>query len=174
MSRIAPLASSGTSGQRSPFFAVFLSVLLLVACFWHKPIITFGFDPQDEKCLPDLHLALMVHHAPKVVRSGDLLFWKPSGALVGFKESFILKLAAGVPGDHLSIHHGVVRINGAQVVQGLPLAGAYQHTEQDFERDEVIPPGKYFLVGLHPDSNDSRYWGYLDAGQIEGFAYKVF
>jgi conjugal transfer pilin signal peptidase TrbI len=159
MSRIAPLASSGTSGQRSPFFAVFLSVLLLVACFWHKPIITFGFDPQDEKCLPDLHLALMVHHAPKVVRSGD---------------PFILKLAAGVPGDHLSIHHGVVRINGAQVVQGLPLAGAYQHTEQDFERDEVIPPGKYFLVGLHPDSNDSRYWGYLDAGQIEGFAYKVF
>jgi conjugal transfer pilin signal peptidase TrbI len=109
-----------------------------------------------------------------VVRTGDLLFWKPSGALAGFKEAFILKLTAGVPGDHLTIKRGVVQINGVTVVQGLPLASAYQRSAQEFERDEEIPPGKYFLVGLHPNSNDSRYWGYLDASQIEGFAYKVF
>lgn len=160
--------------QRWMFVALFAFALLLADCFWFKPLITLGFDPQKERCLPDLHLALMIHRAPGAVHDGELLFWKPQGALAGFHEQFILKEVAGVPGDHLTIAGGKVMINGKTVVVGFPLARYYKRPSSDFSRDEVIPAGKFFMIGTHPLSNDSRYWGYLDAGQISGFAYRVF
>lgn len=161
-------------GDRRRFLLLLAIVLLIAMRFWGKPFVTFGYDPQAEQCLPDLHLALLVHHSPASVATGDLLFWKPSGALAGFKEEFILKQVAGVPGDHLSISGGEVRINGKPVVSGFPLASLYRRNAKDFERDEVIPKGKYFLMGVHPMSNDSRYWGYLDARDVVGFAYRLF
>lgn len=111
---------------------------------------------------------------PGEVHRGDLLFWRPDGALAGFKEQYILKMVAGTPGDHLTIRAGRVFINGKQVVQGFPLAASYGRDQRAFERDEVVPPNAYFMVGVHPNSNDSRYWGYLDARKVSGYAYRLF
>ncbi|MGR9587095.1 signal peptidase I [Pandoraea sputorum] len=167
-------SASMARGDRRRFLLLLAIVLLIALRFWGKPLVSFGYDPQAEQCLPDLHLALLVHHSPASVNTGDLLFWKPSGALSAFKEEFILKQVAGVPGDHLSVRGGEVRINGKPVVSGFPLASLYHRDAKDFERDEVIPQGKYFLMGVHPMSNDSRYWGYLDARDVVGFAYRLF
>ncbi|MBU9370996.1 signal peptidase I [Burkholderia multivorans] len=161
-------------GERGKFAAFFFAILVLVLFFWIQPPITFGFDPQSERCLPDLHLAMMVHRQPGEVHRGDLLFWRPDGALAGFKEQYILKMVAGTPGDHLTIRAGRVFINGKQVVQGFPLAAFYGRDQRAFERDEVVPPNAYFMVGVHPNSNDSRYWGYLDARKVSGYAYRLF
>lgn len=165
---------STSSNDRGKFVALLSGVLLLVVWFWSGPIVTIGFDPQLQRCLPDLHLALLVHAAPRTVHDGDLLFWKPAGALARFREQFILKEVAGVPGDHVTIRGGKVQINGKTVVQGFPLARFYQRAVNGFDRDEIIPPGEFFMVGVHPLSNDSRYWGYLDAGKVSGSAYKIF
>lgn len=170
----SPEGDVATSNARGKFAALFFTALLLAWAFWSKPLFTLGFDPQSERCLPNLHLALMVHLQPREIHDGDLLFWKPSGALAGFKEQFILKEVAGVPGDRLVIHGDRVEINGKLVVSGFPLAHYYRHAEKDFERNEVIPKGAFFMVGVHPLSNDSRYWGYLNAPQIAGFAYRIF
>ncbi|WP_454875140.1 signal peptidase I [Paraburkholderia xenovorans] len=174
MSLEAAARAEAQGYDRGKFLVFFLGVLLIAWGFWSKPVITFGFDPQNERCLPDLHLALLVHRAPEAVHDGDLLFWRPSGALAGFKERFILKQVAGVPGDRVTIRNGKVQINGKTVVEGLALARFYHRAESDFERDEIIPPGEFFMVGVHPLSNDSRYWGYLDAGRVAGFAYRLF
>lgn len=176
MNNAAPLVDDESpSGNERGWFAVLLSsVLLLVVWFWNGPIVTIGFDPQSERCLPDLHLSLLVHVAPRTVHDGDLLFWKPAGALAGFREQFILKEVAGVPGDHVTIRNANVQINGKTVVQGFPLARFYHRSVNGFGRDEVIPPGKFFMIGVHPLSNDSRYWGYLDAGRVSGSAYRIF
>jgi conjugal transfer pilin signal peptidase TrbI len=160
--------------QRGKFAVFIFGMLLLVWAFWSKPFLTLGFDPQSERCLPNLHLALLVHRPPATVRDGDLLFWRPSGSLAGFKEHFILKEVAGVPGDRVTVRDGFVRINGKVVVQGFPLAADYHRAVKDFDRDEVIPPGEFFMVGTHPLSNDSRYWGYLDATHVAGVAYRLF
>lgn len=176
MSDIVGSVTEHKSGgaDRRIFIALFLTALLLADCFWFKPLITVGIDPQKERCLPNLHAALMIHRPPRTVHDGDLLFWKPQGALAGFKEQFILKEVAGVPGDRLTIAGGKVMINGKVVVEGFPLARYYHKPSGSFERDEVIPPGKLFVIGTHPLSNDSRYWGYLDAGRLSGFAYRIF
>lgn len=177
---MAELASEGTvakrsgSGDRLFFIVALLTALLLADAYWFKPLITIGIDPQKERCLPDLHAALMVHRMPRRIKDGDLLFWKPQGALSGFKEQFILKEVVGVPGDRITIARGVVSINGQPVVSGFPLARYYRKPADAFDRDEVIPPGKLFMIGTHPQSNDSRYWGYLDASKVSGFAFRLF
>jgi conjugal transfer pilin signal peptidase TrbI len=157
---------------RWTFVVAFIIALLIADAFW--TVVSIGFDSHKERCLPDLHAALLVHFAPRSVRDGDLLFFRPSGALSGFHVNYILKEVAGVPGDHLSIHAGKVMINGHMVVEGFPLASYYHQPAAGFERDEIIPSGRFFMIGTHPQSNDSRYWGYLQASQVAGFAWRLW
>jgi conjugal transfer pilin signal peptidase TrbI len=155
------------------FVTAWLGVMLIVFLFWAKPPVSLGFDPNDEKCLPDLHLSLMVFHRPLTIHDGELVFWKPSGPLSYVKQQVVMKMVAGVPGDHLQIAGDRILVNGHLVTSGLALASFYHLPPGSFERDEIVPPGKLFVVGLHPHSDDSRYWGYLDQSSLQGFALKL-
>ena len=156
-----------------------LGVVLTTALLWWTGLpVTFGYDKQEQQCLPDLHLAMLVHYrpSPASIHGGDMVFFKSSDDILAYnKQDFVMKLVAGVPGDHLSIRNGEVRINGSVVVSGFPLAERfYNRKPETFEKDEIIPDGKFFLIGTHPLSEDSRYWGYLDGGRVMGKGYKVY
>ena len=158
----------------SGFVTALCAALLIVFFFWSKPPYTLAFDPNAEKCLPDLHLALLHHGAVRSVRAGQLVFFKPSGALSYIGQEFVLKLIAAGPGDRVSVDVDGVRINGKVMAAGLPLAGVYQKRPEAFIKSYVVPDGKYFVMGTHPNSDDSRYWGLLDVGDIAGTATKLF
>ncbi|VVD30942.1 protein of unknown function (plasmid) [Paraburkholderia dioscoreae] len=78
-STIQSMPARKSPSERGKFLTFFLAVLLLVFCFWSKPMFTLGFDPQSERCLPDLHLALLVHKPPRSVHDGDLRSAEKSG-----------------------------------------------------------------------------------------------
>lgn len=158
----------------SGFVTALFAALLIVFFFWSKPPYTLAFDPNAEKCLPDLHLALLHHHAVKSAAAGDLVFFKPAGALSYIGQEFVLKLIAAAPGDQVSVDVDGVKINGKVMATGLPLAGVYKKQPAAFARSFVVPQGKYFVMGTHPNSDDSRYWGLLDVGDISGTATKLF
>lgn len=141
-----------------------------------RSFVSFAYDPHEVNCLPELHLALLVHKQPAKVEHGDYLFWKASAidALSYVKESYVLKRVAGVPGDALKIRGEQVFINDKLVAEGLEDAVLYKRRPADFERDEVIPPGRYFVVGTARMSNDSRYWGYLSHDAVVGHAYRIY
>jgi conjugal transfer pilin signal peptidase TrbI len=159
--------------RKNLVWASLLVALLAVNYYWFKSPITIGFDPNDEKCIPDMHLSLLVKQKPTEINQGDLLFWKPTGPLGYIKQEYVLKRVSGVPGDHLQVKEGNVLINGKLVVQGLPLVDVSKVSLTAFDRDEVIPAGFIFMTGSHPLSNDSRYWGYLSADAIVGKGYKI-
>lgn len=146
-------------------------ILCLSLLFAMEKYVGFGIDNQVEPCLPDLHLAMMFKFTPHQVNAGDMLYWKPSGALSYVKAKYVLKVVAGVPGDHLLIVGDDIRINGVIIASGFPNKNFY--TTQSFDRDELIPANSYFMLGANPKSNDSRYWGYLLKPQIAGWAIKV-
>jgi conjugal transfer pilin signal peptidase TrbI len=161
---------------------VLVSTVLGVACLLAlyaghgRSFISFAWDPHEVNCLPELHLALLVHSRPSKVERGDYLFWKASavGALSYVAEDFVLKRVAGVPGDRLDIREGQVFINNRLVAEGLEDAVLYKRRPADFERKEVIPPDHYFVIGTAHMSNDSRYWGYLPHEAIVGKGYRIY
>ncbi len=87
-------------------------------------------------------------------RIGDRVLFEPSAA-VGSKVPY-LKTVRGLPGMAVAVaEDGTVFLDGVAVgrakthaLDGRPLAAI---------APGVIPPGRYFLLGRHPDSHDSRY-----------------
>ena len=43
-----------------------------------------------------------------------------------------------------------------------------------FDFNGIIPDGKYFALGEHVDSYDSRYWGFVDYSWILGKVHRIF
>lgn len=111
-----------------------------------------------------------------------------------------VKRIVGLPGDTLAMRDKVLLINGDPQVEPYArhidlftdptdprmywqrafLVGdtAHYHPTRDRWGPLVVPPGKYFALGDNRDnSEDSRYWGFLDAEDIRGrpmFVYYSF
>ncbi len=86
----------------------------------------------------------------------------------------LLKQVGCGPGDELRVYAtGDVYCNGdylgwalAEDSEGNPLPL--------FQFDGVIPEGKLFVVGHHPRSWDSRYFGFVDVEEVLNRAYPLF
>jgi len=105
------------------------------------------------------------------INLGDIAVFRwvgPDPQNKGLKDGMILVKRVGcMPGQKLN----VTRLQyfcdgkaGSMLMQkdsrGKPVRPFLYHGE--------IPDGKYFMVGTHPMSYDSRYWGFIDKSQIIG------
>lgn len=146
--------------------------------------------------VPGLHTRLPGFAEPK--RSDIIVFFPPHDP----HRNYVKRLV-GLPGDTLEMRNKVLYING--VPQDEPYAkyidfftepsdermlwqreylvrGKRDWREYQPTRDSwgpiVVPDGKYFALGDNRDnSEDSRYWGFLDASSIRGrpmFVYYSF
>ncbi|HET7321911.1 MAG TPA: signal peptidase I [Longimicrobiaceae bacterium] len=114
-----------------------------------------------------------------------------------------VKRIVGVPGDTLEMHDKLLYVDGeaqrepytrhidpftdpydpamewqARYLAGDSVAPALYHPTRDNWGPIVVPPHKYFALGDNRDnSEDSRYWGFLDRSSIRGrpmFVYYSF
>ena len=119
-------------------------------------------------------------------RRGDVIVFKYP---VDTRKDFI-KRVIGLPGDKLEIRDKVVYINDQ------PLDESYAHFSAGRIRSRglndarvfpsgtgnkdnygpiEIPPGKLFMMGDNRDnSDDSRFWGFLDESLIKGKAILIY
>lgn len=173
---LEPAAPSPTTPRKWGHSAFGIAVLLVLFAVREMGGMPVGFvlDPNREHCLPDFHLGLFVRHKPALLHQNDLVYFKPIPELSYVRDPYVLKRVAAVPGDHVVIKNQVVSVNGHEVVHGLPLASLYKHTTAELERDETVPQGRLFVIGNADLSDDSRYWGYLDAAKVVGTATRLF
>ena len=164
---------------RSPYRIIGFILSVAIACSafavaTHRIELpyTLGIQPANERCL-DANL-LLFHYGKFPVKRGDWVMFRPFGALSYVREPYVVKIASGVPGDHLVIKHSLVLVNDKLVAVGLDDAPIVQKNASQLERDEIIPADSYFVTATHPLSFDSRYWGYLKADQVEGLAKRLF
>jgi signal peptidase I len=93
------------------------------------------------------------------------------GDIVAFKHersapSVYLKRIIGVPGDRVKIERGAVSINGRQLTE------PYVRFHDDRSAPEsIVPRGAYYVLGDNrKNSDDSRAWGTVPAGDLIGRA----
>jgi signal peptidase I len=106
------------------------------------------------------------------VNTGDIVVFKAPAAVAtqcGDAVADLVKRVVGVPGDKVSSKGDTILINGVALKENWP------HNEPLGARvveKQVVPANSYFVIGdNHPDSCDSRYWGYVPRENIIG---KVF
>lgn len=104
---------------------------------------------------------------PAEPRRGDVVVFRSPHA----DEEFLVKRIVALPGDHVEIRRGTVRVNGEPLTEpylpGPPPAESFW--------PEVLPEHHYFVLGDHrTQSIDSRNWGPLDGRLVVGRAWLVF
>lgn len=142
--------------------------------------------------VPGTHLHLPAVREPE---RGDVVVFHPPHD----PERNYVKRVVGIPGDTLSMREKVLLLNGApqeeeyvrfmddradavhpdMAWQSDFLAAAHPPAHYHPSRDNwgplVVPAGKYFVLGDNRDnSEDSRYWGFVDREAIRGHPWLVY
>ena len=82
----------------------------------------------------------------------------------------LIKRVIGLPGDKLVLTGSTV------TVDGVTLKESYISSPLNTKGETLtVPPNDYFVIGDNrPDSDDSRYWGFLPRDNIIGKAVMVY
>ncbi|MFA5337397.1 MAG: signal peptidase I [Candidatus Omnitrophota bacterium] len=92
------------------------------------------------------------------------------------RKQFIKRLI-GLPGDRVLIKDGSIYVNGEKLVDSKIDWIKYSNAGEYGQKNEeiTVPEGKYFFLGDNTDnSQDSRFWGYADRGDIMGKAIFIW
>ena len=141
--------------------------------------------------IPGLNVRLPGFREPQ---RGDVVVFHPPHE----PEKNYVKRLVGAPGDTLEMHDKVLYLNGAPVpepyVHYIDRGGDAVHPGMRWQsnhliasttrtyhpsRDNwgplVVPEDEYFVLGDNRDnSEDSRYWGFVDRDQIRGRPWFVY
>jgi len=111
---------------------------------------------------------MLVDRASYFVRSpnrGEVIIF----IFPGTRSSRFVKRIIGLPGEHVEVKNGKIYINGKQLNEV-----NYLHVETLGNASYWLNDNEYFVLGDNREvSNDSRYWGPLDKGNIIGRAVSV-
>ncbi|NMH93648.1 signal peptidase I [Pseudonocardia bannensis] len=128
-----------------------------------------GFEPvriPSNSMAPTLAAGdhVVLDHREFTPARGDLIaFTDPTGAT---RDGLMVKRVAAVAGDEVGLEDGVLVVNGAAVVE--PYADR-SRLDGVYLGPLVVPAGKLFVLGDNRgDSVDSRTFGPIDAGTVEG------
>ncbi len=145
--------------------AIIVLVVIPIRTFVASPYIVDGasmhptFEHLDYLVVNQLVYNL---HAPE--RGDVVVFRYPKDPSV-----FYIKRVIGLPGEKVSISHGVVNILSADGKE-IPLLENYIVNEDaTYTKDVTLTSGEYFVMGDNrPNSSDSRMWGPLREKNIIG------
>jgi len=138
------------------------AVVLPIRYFIVQPFIVRGqsmepnFEDSEYLIIDEISYYL---RAP--VRGEPIVFHYPKDP-----SQFFIKRIIGLPGEHVDIKNGKVRIINAAYPDGFTLDEEYLNPPNHPTRPDVsmvLGSGQYFVLGDNRDfSSDSRIWGLLD------------
>jgi signal peptidase I len=98
-------------------------------------------------------------------KRGDIVVFKsPDG------RDYV-KRCIGLPGDNIHVFRGDVYVNGKVLI----IPGVYIIPDAKTFPALVVPKNSYFVLGDNrPQSEDSRYWGFVPREKFKGKAWFTF
>ncbi len=140
-------------------------VVIPIRVFVISPFIVDGesMHPTFEN-LDYLVVDELVYDFSAPARGDVIVFRYPNNPSV-----FYIKRIIGLPGDTVSINHGVVSITTAEG-KNFALNEPYIVNEDaTYTKNSTLNQGEYFVMGDNrPNSSDSRVWGILPKKNIIG------
>lgn len=134
--------------------------------------ITYGpLIPQMICMKKTVHLSCL---GLRKIKRGDIVIFRPPHD----EDKDYIKRCIAVPGDRFEIREGKVYINDKPqeepYVKGFTRPFNFGPTTQN-EIQGVVPPGKVVVLGDNREnSQDSRFFGYLDIERIKGKAFILY
>jgi len=120
----------------------------------------------------------LLHPGQHTLHRGDFIVFSFAGDgardYPGLAGQPFFKIVRGLPGDTVTVDGREVRINGEPV--GIAKTHAFDRKPLEPIASGVIPPGRFYVQGLSPDSFDSRYRqsGLVRAEQVIGVVDPIF
>jgi signal peptidase I len=101
----------------------------------------------------------------KAPARGDVIVFRYPGN----PSIFYIKRVIGLPGETVSINHGVITIIGATGARTALAEPYIVNEDATYTKDVSLNAGEYFVMGDNrPNSSDSRVWGPLPKKDIIG------
>lgn len=91
-----------------------------------------------------------------------------------------IKRVVGVGGDTIKVVNKVVYVNGEEqnnpfAIHTDPVVYPLGYQRRDNLEPFKVPEGKLFVMGDNRDeSNDSRFWGFVDLSAVRGKAFMIY
>jgi len=140
-------------------------VVIPIRVFIVSPFVVDGesMHPTFEN-LDYLVIDELIYDFKAPVRGEVIVFRYP-----GNPSIFYIKRVIGLPGETVSINHGIVTIISSSG-EKMTLSEPYIVNEDaTYTKDVSLNQGEYFVMGDNrPNSSDSRVWGPLPAKDIIG------
>ena len=87
--------------------------------------------------------------------------------------TYVIKQVYAFPGDTVKVTDNHVYING-EIANGVLKTDRWGKPTKHFAWNGKVPKGKIFVMGVHPRSFDSRYWGFVDENWGLYKCWKIF
>ncbi len=91
----------------------------------------------------------------------------------GKEERYLIKRLLGLPGEKVSVSHGITTIYNKEHPQGFTIEEPFvEEKDENKNIDIQLSNSEYFVMGDNrKKSYDSRYWGPLDKEHMRGRVY---
>jgi signal peptidase I len=145
-------------------------IAAMALAFLINRFVVYNVYIPSESMVPTLNVGdklvvAKIYDTSKVKRGDIIVFYSQE------LSEILIKRAIGLPGDHIEIHDGIVRVNDEDIKE------EYVKNPEASDGTFDVPANKFFFLGDNrARSNDARRWinPYIDASDIEGKAILKF
>ena len=152
--------------------AVLVFVLLHALVSWFSHRFLIGHDAQTTLCLSGNHRWYLIDKAEKSPELGDLVAYRSDARMAPELPlgTLVVKRVEALGGDRVDLETQGIRIQGELRPVRFPHRQRLKDRALSDHEGMVIPDTSLWVMGDHPRSFDSRYFGPVSAQQIIGVA----
>jgi len=156
-------------GKQIAAYSLFAFGLILFAV--HLSGLKLYYDPQNPSSLPWRWYLVLPLRPPfkSEVTAGDYILFTTDKRMLPYYGPGVNfgKRVVGMPGDSLETKGRDFYLNGRFIIRARE-KDSLGNPAPLFTFSGEIPPNCYFVLGHHPRSFDSRYWGFVCKSAIVG------
>lgn len=157
---------SGHGLSRKDLVTAAIALSVVILGLWLPSHLLVSTSPSLDH---QVFLRLALGSQKERMQGEYLVFSHPGGGHIhqGLSQGndLLIKQVGCRPGEKLTMENGQVFCQGVPLGEQLETDGQGRKLPR-FTYDGIVPPGKYYMIGSHERSYDSRYFGFIDEQQF--------